>query len=220
MCSGSLAPPAFPWGSLGQSPAQPTLLEQRPLPPHYHHSAIAAAPSTRSHSSPRHAVGSSRPWGDSCLSATAATSPGQGVLWHMPGSASMIWPLWLLLVPSPKAPQGSHQPRQFGGSFTVKSYRDAVHQQPAALSWALLPAPGRAAAPLPPPSVTGLSRAATGTWQGWDQQGSLRVVRSHCRTSARPVPSRALVSSIVMGCVAQDTMSCMRNSDFISTRDM
>lgn len=109
---------------------------------------------------------------------------------------------------------------QFGGSFTVKSHRDPVHQQPKTLSWALLPAPGRAAAPLPPPFMTAWSWVATNTWQGWGQQGSLRAARSHCRTSARPVPSRALTSSIVTGCVAQDTMSCMRNSDFISASDM
>lgn len=65
---------------------------------------------------------------------------------------------------------------------------------------------------LPPAPDTAQGRAG--------QPGSLKVSFSHCRTSASPVPSRALASSTVTGCVAQETMSCMRNSDFISTSDM
>lgn len=73
----------------------------------------------------------------------------------------------------------------------------------------------------PPPPARGAAQAPRGAGQGRTAQlGSLKVSFSHCRTSASPVPSRALASRIVMGCVAQETMSCMRNSAFISTGDM
>lgn len=149
----------------------------------------------------------------------AALSSGAAAAPPVPRGASTIWPLWLLFIPSPKA-QGFLPSTGQPPAWTVCWEFYCAVPRGSSPSTALCPAAGRAAAPLPPPFVTRLSWAGTGPWQGWGQQGSLRAVRSHCRTSARPVPSRALVSSIVMGWVAQDTMSCMRNSDFISTRDM